>query len=113
MGRNSSISIIKQSGVIRKKLKERIKELGLTNGDVYRDANARGLFIDRAGLGRLLNGHQKSIPSEEAILWLCTRYGVSISLSVGFDEYDEEKQINKLKKIFPNKWELKEISDEG
>lgn len=108
MGKKSSVSIIKMSKVIRQKLKERFIEMGLTHGAVCRDAVSRGISLNPPALSRFFKTDTVvNIPSEEVIVWLCLRYGISIVITIDTKEYDEEAQLENLKLIFPNKWEVK------
>lgn len=119
----SKKSIIKDSERIRKILKERFDDLALTARSIVEDANEKGLKINESSISRYLNhGNTKSSISEEAIIWLCFRWGIQITLLVGkpvlkdkrllleVPKYNETECLTKLKKLFP--WEHQEILEE-
>lgn len=107
-------SIVKDSKVIHKFLLQRIEELKLKPADIIKDASVRNMKIESASLSKYLkHGNVKGGLSEEAIIWLCIRYGVPIALMVGSPKieggkitgtnlpaYNEEVALATLKIIF-------------
>lgn len=106
-------SIIKDSERIRAQLIKRWDELKLTRNNVHLDATLKGATFTMASLSKYVNhGNIKNSLSEEAIIWLCTRYGISIKLLVGKptlngtkltmveEPYNEQKCLENLKLIF-------------
>ena len=119
----SKRSIVKDSERIRKLLKERFDDQRLRAKDIVVDANEKGLNINESSLSRYLNhGNTRSSISEEAIIWLCFRYGIQITLLIGkpvlkekrlvleLPRYNEEECLTKLKQVFP--WEKQQIISE-
>lgn len=120
-------SIIKESKIIRKILLTRIKELKLTWLDIERDAAKRGFKIANSSLSKYFSESESNNLSEEAIVWLCTRYGIPISIVTGiakikttgevkfiFNNYDEKVCLENLKAKFPEyskKKKTKKISE--
>ncbi len=106
-------SIIKDSERIRAQLIKRWDELKMTRNTVHLDATLKGATFTMASLSKYVNhGNVKNSLSEEAIIWLCTRYGISIKLLVGKptlkgttltmveEPYNEQKCLENLKLIF-------------
>ena len=107
-------SIIKESRIIREVLLKRIKELDLTWLDIERDAQLNGFKVANSSLSKYFSASKSNNLSEEAIVWLCTRYGIPISVFVGiasvkadgkvavkFAPYNETTCLNNLKAKFP------------
>lgn len=114
------MSIVKESSRLREELHKRLKELypshkGLLfkNIDVVKDAAERGFKIDAGTLSRYISGNTKnSSLSEEQLIWLCIRYGITIRLVFGepnitangvelvIPPYNENKSLEKLRQIF-------------
>lgn len=107
-----SKSIVKDSSKLRNALKSRWKELGLSQQDIENDAKAHGKDIIRQAINKYINnGYSKGALNEEKILWLAWRWLVPVTLSVGIPdntgvryeipEYNEEKALAMLNKVFP------------
>jgi hypothetical protein len=98
-------SIVKESRKIQKLLIERISgELGLTNKAVSVDAEEHDQKISVEALSRYFkHPNPKGGLSESNILWLCYRYGVFVTLNVTKVPYNERKNFQLLKKLFPKK----------
>lgn len=106
-------NIVKDSEELHEALVKRIfSDLNLTQDELIRDADARGYIISHSQLSKYLN-HHKEIHSltEEQLVWLCTRYGIDLTLSIGKPitatkwkvvGYVEDAALNKLRLIFPN-----------
>ena len=117
-------SIIKESKIIRNHLDVRInKELNLTLSSVSKDAYSKGMKITVSDLSRYFGRDKKkpnkkendnALMTEEKILWLCLRYGIPISLTVGnlvlnknggvhfnLPIYNESTALDNLFKKFP------------
>jgi hypothetical protein len=109
-------SIIKQSSAIRIALQKRFQELKLKYTAVSRDAksyNVRGVTVEL--MSRYFNQSPTNGLPEEAIIFLCWRYGVPITLLIGklkvknggvntyIPDYNEKDCIEKVKKLFGEK----------
>lgn len=114
------MSIIKDSTKIKEVLLARLKEIypsdkgqGYVGSKVILDASERGFKITAGCLSRYFAGKtDKSILSEEQIIYLCTRYGIPLQLVVGkivvkddkiateVPRYDELNSLKMLKRIF-------------
>lgn len=106
-------SIIKDSKQIHSFLLQRMSELKLKAADIVKDAEERGFKVDSSSLSRYLkSGNVKGSLSEEAIIWLCIRYGIDLMLLAGtpkivegklrieLPKYNEAVALAKLKVIF-------------
>ena len=120
MGRK--YSVIKTNQKIRQAIIDRINILKLTQQDVINDAALRGYKLPVDMISRYLkHGDMKGSLREDQIIWLATRYGVFINLTIGSPEIDEngkikfavkefneEQSLKKLKLLFPGtKWNKK------
>jgi len=93
--------IITDSTVIKRSLKDRFKELGLSYSMIEKDSVLRGRKgICKSSLSRYLNNNSVNGLSHENIIWLCIRYSIRINLQVDKLEYNEEKALLMLSKIF-------------
>ena len=110
---NIKKSIIKDSARIRKLIQERFHSLDLSSTQVVDDAAERGMAFTKASLSKYLNhGNIASTLSEENIILICTRWGITINLYIGnavmekdkikfvLPKYNEEECLNNLKKVF-------------
>lgn len=99
---------------IRKLLNKRLREeLGLSLTAISEDAKARGENISIESLSKYFSKSDMNNLSEGNIVWLCYRWGVYVTVEVGIrkviddkvvfeiPEYNEEKCLAILKKIFP------------
>lgn len=108
-------SVIKDSLTIRRMLMKRWEELHKLPNDVLLDATNKGMKFTFAQLSKYMNhGNVKNSLTEESIVWLCIRYGISIKLLVGKptldvtnkklvmveEPYDEKKCLQNLNLIF-------------
>ncbi len=115
------MSIVKDSAKIKETLLARLKEIypsekgqGYQGNKVILDASERGFKITAGCLSRYFAGKtDKSILSEEQVIFLCVRYGIPIQLVVGkivsdkdgkistvIPKYDELAALKMLKLIF-------------
>lgn len=107
-------SIIKQSSTIRTALHKRITELNLSYTQLKNEAEkfgVKGVRIEM--LSRYFSGTQQGKLPEDAIIFLCLRYGIDILLGVGTPvisaenrllfkilPYNEDKAIGRVKMVF-------------
>lgn len=96
-------SIIGSSKNIRNTIKERLKELKLTQEQVIRDAKLEGIIIYKSNLSNYISNNKKYNLTEQQILFICTRYGISAGLQVTVIPYNEAECIKKVKLIFGKK----------
>lgn len=90
-------SIIKQSGNIKKKLSERFLELGLKYEDICIIANEFDITgIRPETISRYINGKSRGSLTEDAIIFLCVRFGIPISLNVGRPTINKEGKIENV-----------------
>lgn len=90
-------SIIRDSDEIYMALSQRKKELGLSNLDIFIEANNAGIKAPRSLLSNYFNRNTIQSLTEEAILWMCDRYGVEVQLVVKLNEYNEFNALLKTK----------------
>lgn len=108
-------SIIKESVKIRTSLQNRFDELNLRHKEIIADASDHNMRFTISNFCRYMKyGNTKSTLTEEAIVWLCIRYGIEIKLHVGKAEfsdgkvtftvepYDKDKCLKNIKKYFGN-----------
>lgn len=109
-------SVIRSNQKIRQAIIERITALKLTQQNVINDAAMRGYKLPVDMISRYLkHGDTRGSLREEQIVWLATRYGVFINLTIGTPEidkegkirftikdYNEEESIRRLKLLFPS-----------
>jgi hypothetical protein len=114
------MSIVKDSSKIKQALLKRLQEVypsdkgqGYVGAKVIQDASERNFKITAGCLSRYFAGKtNKSILSEEQIIWLCVRYGLPVQLIVGrvvindnkigieIPRYNESESLKLLKQIF-------------
>lgn len=114
------MSIVKDSSKIKQALLKRLQEVypsdkgqGYIGAKIIQDASERNFKITAGCLSRYFaNKTNKSILSEEQIIWLCVRYGLPIQLIVGkividnnkigieIPRYNESESLKLLKQIF-------------
>lgn len=114
------MSIVKDSSKIKQALLKRLQEVypsdkgqGYIGAKVIQDASEINFKITAGCLSRYFaNKTNKSILSEEQIIWLCVRYGLPIQLIVGkividnnkigieIPRYNESESLKLLKQIF-------------
>lgn len=102
--KKKKIDIVLYSEHIKKALKKRLfEDLKLMYGDIIADAEKLGYKgIEKGALSRYFNS---SIPlsgsiSHQTVIFLCTRYGVSLLIKVGLKPYNEEEFIQRTKQLF-------------
>ncbi len=106
-------SLVKQSSTIKKVLKERLDKLGLKYTQVVVEAERFGQNnIKVETLSRYFSGSVSNALTEESIIFLAYRYGISITLLVGtptivdgklsvvIPPYDEKIALSKTIKLF-------------
>jgi len=94
-------SIIKSSTVIHKLLQERFAELDLNPHIVAEEARKFKVPIFKQQIYTYLSDPDKPKGlTEDGIVWLCIRYGISISLQVKKVPYNEVEAIKRVKEIF-------------
>lgn len=106
-------SLVKDSSNIRNTLLKRWEELKLTPGQILLDARLKGMKFNFAQLSKYMNhGNVQNSLTEESIIWLCIRYGISIKLLVGrptldgtklkmvIEPYNEKQCLDNLKLHF-------------
>lgn len=106
-------SILKESSKLRNALRERWKDLGLSQQDVALDAQKKGLKgINRQGISKYMSSpYTGGALSDYHITWLAFRYGFYITLGIGIPtskveyklpkKFDEDSALTLLKEIFP------------
>lgn len=102
------MSLVKDSKVLKKHLHERLKELypsnvgfGFKNSAVVLDATERKFKIAPEQLSRYFSDKpQKNTLSENQVIWLAIRYGISIDLRIISPKFEEAEALKKLKLIF-------------
>lgn len=107
-----SKSLVKSNTSIQKALVKRIREeLNLKLIDVCNDAEARGMRINLHSLSKYFTNSKHANLPEDAILFLCYRYGIFVTISIGIPDklvnyripdYNEEKCLKILNRVFPN-----------
>ena len=107
-------SLVKSSSLIRIQLQKRIEEQNLSLTKVSADAEERGRKISISSLSRYFKNSKVNNLSEESIIWLSYRYGIFVTLHIGtlvmsngkasfhVPEYNEERCLIILKKVFPD-----------
>lgn len=117
MTKKTKNSIIKDSSILRKALKQRlIEELKMDLAEIVDDAKDKGASFTKSSLSKHLNhGNIPGSLSEENIVWLSIRWGIPIQLQVGklvfvnkgkrgvrnvIPPYNEEKSLEMLNQIF-------------
>ncbi len=108
-------SIIKDSSKLRDAFKKRWKQLKRSQQLVADDAVLYGQSgITRQGISKYLTSpYSAGALNDEQIIWLAYRYSIYVMLTVGVpdvkvkyavpEEFDNEKAIKELKKIFDGK----------
>lgn len=114
------MSVIKEDKTIKEALLKRLKELypsnigfGFKNSMVVKDASERGVKLSAEQISRYFSPkQQKNTLSEEQIIWLCFRYGITIRVTVGepvvregrlfyeVPRFDEAKALQTLKQLY-------------
>lgn len=114
------MSVIKDNKEIKEALLNRLKHLypsnigfGFKNSMVVKDAQERGVKIAAESISRYFSPkQQKNTLSEEQLIWLCFRYGITIRVNVGepvvrdgklyfeVPRFDEAKALHNLKLIY-------------
>lgn len=114
------MSVIKEDKIIKEALLKRLKELypsnigfGFKNSLVVQDAAERCVKIAAEQISRYFSPkQQKNTLSEEQIIWLCFRYGITIRVNVGepvvrdgklyyeVPKFDEAKALQTLKQLY-------------
>jgi len=93
--------ILKDNLEIRQMLRDRFKELELSFIDISNDACSLGQNIPISMLSRYMKrGNTKGTLSQEDIMWLCYRYGISFSIKPEILPYNAKKCIESLKMYF-------------
>lgn len=107
-------SLVKSSTLIRNQLQKRIEELGISLTNIAADAEKHGRKISISSLSRYFKNSKVNNLPEESIIFLCYRYGIFVTLHIGtlvmsngkasfhVPEYNEERCLTILKKVFPN-----------
>ena len=107
-------SLVKSSSLIRSELHKRVKGLNLSLTDIVADASEKKMKISISSLSKYFHNAVTNNLSEEAIIWLCYRYGIFVTLHIGslrihegkvlfqIPEYNEQRCLIILKKVFPN-----------
>lgn len=97
------VDILLYSPTLKKRLQIRFLAEKLKVADVVRDANEKGMkTITKEKLSRYFNHDTpiKGFPTQKDILWLCTRWGLEIKLSVTLkNPYSTEESIEQAKQI--------------
>lgn len=103
-------SIVKDSSKLRAALKNRWKQIKYSQQQVADDALRLGQpGITRQGISKYLtNPYSPGAINDEQIIWLAYRYSIYVTLTVGVpkvkyiipEEFDNEKALKELKKIF-------------
>lgn len=99
------VDILLYSKTVKEALKTRFKELDLLYGDIISDARERGnKTISMANLSIYFNYDRPMLGgiTSTNLMWLCIRYGIDINIDVKWPlkEYDENKCITNLKRLF-------------
>jgi len=106
-------SIVKSSKAIRKALKMRKNQLKLSQIDICKEAEVRGIKIAPPTLSKYFSDSEDNNLSEESILYLCDRFMIPVELmvgipSVGFDlimpDYNEDVALKEVRKKYPVKY---------
>lgn len=97
-------SLVKSSELARKVIIARLKQLGITQSEVIKDAESLGrVSITKQKLSVYINHtNPKNGLKEEDIIWLSIRYCIGLTLKVDMLEYNKEQAITNLKKHFGN-----------
>lgn len=95
---------------LRSLIFNRLKELEWKDGDLFRDAEQRGMTIDPARWSKYKKNKSGQI-TDEVLIWIATRLGIDISLRYGkpvvkdnkivweVQKYDENECLKKLELI--------------
>ncbi len=90
-------SIIKENGEIYVAICTRKQSLGLTYFDICTEAAKYNVKISKAALSNYFKRKPRVTLTEQAILWICDRYGIDVSVIVDAKEYNEFNSLLKTK----------------
>lgn len=95
--------MVKQSSTILKELRKRLfDELGLSQAQIVAEAERFNQVNIKAGtLSRYFKGVTENSLTQESIIFLCTRFGIIITLNVKPVPYNEQDCLNRIKLLFP------------
>lgn len=114
------MSVIKDNKEVKESLLKRLQELypsntrsGFKAADVIKDASERNTKIVSEQISRYFSPkEQKNTLSEEQLIWLCTRYGIMLRVTVGepvvrdgklyyeVPNFNEAKALQNLKLLY-------------
>ena len=77
----SQIDIIRHNDIIRNAIKARIDELNLSYNDIIKDAKKYNVSLSKSALSTYFNGVKKRGLTHRQVLWLGTRYNLTIKVS--------------------------------
>lgn len=112
--------IIKNSMHIREALRKRFDELDLGYKDVVEEAKAWGIKnVKPDTISRYFNNFHRGSLTQEAIMFMCYRWGIFVSLNVGtptivkgkiekvIPPYNEDQCLQVVKKLWPKEKKIK------
>lgn len=100
--RHQKLDIIANDILIKKKLKTRIKDLGLTYKNIIDESIKHNIpGITKSSLSVYLNNIDSLHGSltQKSVVYLCFRYGIKIRIIVSTNEYNEEECLRKIKSM--------------
>ena len=96
------VDVILYSPEIKRYLRLRLSELNLKMADVVKDAANRGMgAITKEKLSRYFRNENpiRGFPTQLDVLWLCTRYGISVTVNVKLAPYNEEEATKRANSL--------------
>lgn len=98
--RHQKLDVIANNILIKKKLKTRIKELGLTYKNIIEESIRHNIVgITKSSLNVYLK-HVDSLHgslTQKSVVYLCKRYGINIRIIVSTNEYNEKECLENVK----------------
>lgn len=97
--RHQKLDLIANNILIKKKLKTRIKDLGLTYKNIIEESIRHNIIgITKSSLNVYLKNTDSLHGSltQKSVIYLCKRYGINIRIIVSTDEYNEKECLKKV-----------------
>lgn len=101
MKKTTESCLIKHNDEIREILFKRITERNMLWKEVIADAAKLGRQLHQSQLSRYFNKHDRMSIGQSDIIWLCKRYGVTVTVNVEITRYNEKDCINRIKRDYP------------
>jgi len=102
--RQTKIDILLSSNKIKDLLRQRFNELTLSNKDVVNESKKYIKGLSEPKLSLYFNKSQPvwGYPTQKHLLYLCTRYCISLRVTATKEIYQEDKAIYNTIKTFAN-----------